>query len=168
MTRIEAGMPAAVVQSSDEVYVDADGELRHGLHVTLPAGNVEQIRQGYRCIMCFAAQPSEAPVECVEPYCRYPIRERQQAEFHRQFGGGEDLWPNRTWESEEAEARAELQAHRARKEGVKVWTPGGEVTVEAEPEPEPEPAKPSYPVMSFDDFQAEPLPKGRWKRRFGS
>lgn len=166
MTRISAGMPGAVVQNSTEAYKDADGELRHGLHVTLPAENVEEIRQGYRCIMCFAAQPTEAPEECCEPYCRYPIRERQQAEFLRQFAGEEDLWPNHTWEREEAEARAELDAHRRRKDGVKVWTPAGDVTLDADPAPEP--ARPVYPEMSFEDFQAEPLPRGRWKRKFGS
>lgn len=156
MTRIAAGMPQAVVRSSREVYADAEGTYHKGLHVTLPAENVEELRSGYRCLNCFARQEEPFPEQCIESYCRFPMKRKQMTEFARQFQGGEDLWPNRRTAAAERAYEREQHLFYAQKAGVELWTPQGEVPVEA--------PKPLYPEMSFEEFLAEPLPR-RWKRR---
>lgn len=90
MSRISPGMPNATVTSAREVYGD-----RLGLKVTVDPETFEQFRTGYRCLKCYAAQEHAWPEECVEPYCRFPIREKQADLIEFEFRGEETLWPDR-------------------------------------------------------------------------
>lgn len=93
---IEPGMPEAVLRESDEVFQLADGRVARGNEIVMTEDQFEQIRQGYRCIACLhAPQPQPFPQHCVEPYCRFPMRDQQADELARQMRGRTDLWPNR-------------------------------------------------------------------------
>lgn len=37
----------------------------------------QEFRQGYRCVICLGAQQAAFPDKCIEPYCEFPIRDRQ-------------------------------------------------------------------------------------------
>lgn len=89
-------MPNAVVRESNAVYVTPDGR-RHVMNdIVVNADQAEQYRQGYRCLACHhAPQPEPFPEFCCEPYCRFPMREKQAERFNMEFRGEEDLWPTR-------------------------------------------------------------------------
>lgn len=90
MSRIDPGMPNAVLRQSREVYGD-----RLGVHLTVDPETFEQFRTGYRCLKCYAAQDSAFPERCIEWYCRFPIREKQADLIHFEYRGEEELWPDR-------------------------------------------------------------------------
>jgi len=65
-----------------------DGRRMVETDMCLPPEYVEQYRQGYRCIMCHGGpQPEAFPKECFEPFCDFPMRERQVEVFTRLFAG---------------------------------------------------------------------------------
>jgi hypothetical protein len=95
MTRIEPGMPDAVVLNDDKLYAWGDGTLRRGSNILLPKETIEQYRQGYRCIRCHGVQDEPFPRECQQPFCRFPMRDRQLDLLAVEDGGEMDPWPNR-------------------------------------------------------------------------
>jgi hypothetical protein len=71
----------------------------------MPPEYIEQYRQGYRCLMCHhGPQPEAFPKECIEPFCRFPMKSQQMTLFERMYAGDtttepqeveeelEDLW----------------------------------------------------------------------------
>ena len=99
MTRIEPGMPHAVIRTSKDLYV-RDGELVLGWDLTTTPEIIEQFRQGYRCVKCYAVQSVAFPEVCEEVYkdgggCGYPMRAEQMWFLEREYRGEEPLWPNR-------------------------------------------------------------------------
>lgn len=123
MPRIEPGMPRAVVRASNELYRKGD-EIVRGNDITIPPDQLDEFRHGYRCIRCLAAQiggdglPVAFPKECVEPYCRFPIRDEQPKVFEQQYQGEEELWP----EDRFGEGDPERDAYERRTPGG-VWLP---------------------------------------------
>lgn len=87
-------MPGAVVQASDELFA-AGGRLVRGLHVTVTEEQFDELRAGYRCLQCYAAQEHAFPEKCVEPYCNWNLKRDQLRQLERDFAGEEDLWPTR-------------------------------------------------------------------------
>lgn len=69
-------------------------------NITVTPERLEEYRQGYRCLMCHAAQESAFPERCIEWYCRYPIRKRQSGDFTLEFEGEYDPWPTHREEPE--------------------------------------------------------------------
>ena len=94
MSRISSGLPGAVVQTSNELYVK-DGRTVRGVDITLPPDVFEEYKAGYRCLSCHAAQESAWPEECCEPYCRFKMKAEQPRLIEMEFQGEKDLWPNR-------------------------------------------------------------------------
>jgi hypothetical protein len=115
VTRIEPGLGGrAVVRNSNEVYVDSDGRQRVGIHITVTPDVVEQFRTGYRCIACkVGVQDEPFPENCVEPWCRFPMKRDQAERFAYEFRGYETLWPDR----EEADVEREKYEKRG------IWLP---------------------------------------------
>ena len=155
-------MPRAVLRSSREV----DSEGRLGIQATLPLESVREIQSGYRCIVCFEVQETAFPAGC--SLCGYPIGDRQAEEFARQFAGGEDLWPTHQGILDDRMYEAQQHQYYARQAGVKTGLWEHRKSGLVVPTEEDEPPKPEYPEMTFEDFQEAPMPKGRWKRPFGS
>jgi hypothetical protein len=93
-------MPDSVVRPSNEIYRDADGDLRAGVHITVSPEIFEQYRTGYRCIVCHTVQDEPFPTVCKEVYkdgggCGFPIRDKQMDRIGFEFRGEVDLWPTR-------------------------------------------------------------------------
>jgi hypothetical protein len=87
-------LKGAVVRTSDIVYFK-NGRGVRGIEMTVDPETFEQYRQGYRCIECHhAPQPEAFPVECVEPYCRFRMRELQMRKIEAEYEEVE-LWPER-------------------------------------------------------------------------
>lgn len=103
MSRIDPGMAGAVVRSSNEIVV-TDGKPARALHVTLTPEQFEQMRQGFRCIACFAVQETPFPQKCIEPYCNFNLERDQMTRLQFEDRGEEDLWPTHDPD---------------------IWTPGG-------------------------------------------
>lgn len=90
------GMPDTVVTTTDELYL-VNGRLVRGVELTVTEEVFEQYRLGYRCIHCqHYPQPEPMPKHCCEPYCRFPIRERQHQVLGFEDRGESDLVPDRT------------------------------------------------------------------------
>lgn len=116
MTRMHPGLPGAVVRPSDEIYPE-DGQLRVGVHITVPPEIFEQYRTGYRCILCHTVQDEPFPVVCKEVYkdgggCGFPMRDKQADRIGFEFRGETELWPDR-------EEDVEREAFESR-----IWLPG--------------------------------------------
>jgi hypothetical protein len=77
----------------------SDGRQVVDAMLEMPPEYVEQYRQGYRCIQCHHGPQREAfPKECMEWYCKFPMRERQIEMFEQMFGG--DVTPEPAEEPE--------------------------------------------------------------------
>lgn len=86
--RFDPGMPLARISAAPTVRRWRDGRLMADVQMELPPEYVEQIRQGYRCMKCFhGPQPEPFPAECVEPFCRFPMRTRQMELFELMYEG---------------------------------------------------------------------------------
>ena len=98
MADADTGLPGAVIRESRELYVE-NGELRHGLHVTLAPDQFNMLREGYLCPPpphgCLARQREAFPEKCIEPYCNFNLRRDLPRWLERAFAGYETLWPDR-------------------------------------------------------------------------
>lgn len=127
---MQPGTPNVRISHTGTVRKWPDGRLFIEPLIELPNEQIEEIRQGYRCINCLAAQQEAFPEFCIEkPYgvCSFPIRERQMERFHQMFVGdttdpmvereseGEQIsveeFLSGMWMPEGAELEAELE-HR--------------------------------------------------------
>jgi hypothetical protein len=115
LSRISQGLPDAVVLPSNEISTLSDGRKVQGVEMHVDDEVFQQYVQGYRCIVCHAAQEEAFPERCIEGQygcCGnekgvieggYRIREFQSAEIARQYQGEKDLWPTRGNLGEELE-----------------------------------------------------------------
>lgn len=88
MSRIERGLGEhVVVEGSHEVYLDGDGTPRQGVTVAVSPEQIEQYRQGYRCIRCHGVQSEPFPEVCEAEdrtgtwRCGFPMRTHQLARY---------------------------------------------------------------------------------------
>jgi hypothetical protein len=111
MTRIEPGMPEAVIRTSREVVTVA-GEEHQAVELHLPdPERLEEYRQGYRCLQCHGVQTRPFPDRCTQRWvdaghpddclcpacgCHYEIARLQTDRLSHEFAGEKDLWPTRT------------------------------------------------------------------------
>jgi len=105
-----------------EVHETPEGRrLMSGLNIAARAEDVEQVRQGYRCLNCWEPLEHAWPRAC--PLCTYPISEKQADDFARVYKGydptvnGQIDWQR---EQDKLEERAERRrfAARARESGI--------------------------------------------------
>lgn len=105
-----------------EVHETPEGRrLMSGLNIAARAEDVEQVRQGYRCLNCWEPLDSAWPRAC--PLCSYPINTKQAEDFARVYKGydptvnGQIDWQR---EQDKLEERAERRrfAARARESGI--------------------------------------------------
>lgn len=105
-----------------EVHETPEGRrLMSGLNIAARSEDVEQVRQGYRCLHCWEPLEHAWPRAC--PLCRYPINEKQAEDFARVYKGydptvnGQIDWQR---EQDRLEERAERRrfAARARESGI--------------------------------------------------
>jgi hypothetical protein len=105
-----------------EVHETPEGKrLLPGLNIAASTEDVEQVRQGYRCINCWEPLENAWPKGC--PLCGFPIADKQSETFARVYKGydatvnGQIDWDR---EAERLEARAERRAwaKRARESGI--------------------------------------------------
>lgn len=95
-----------------EVHETPQGKrLLPGLDIAASVEDVEEMRQGYRCINCWEPQSEGWPRACF--LCGYPIGSRQGEEFARRYKGYDPtLRTGEDWEAaadrlvERAERRA--------------------------------------------------------------
>lgn len=81
-------MPAAKIRPAATVRRWRDGRMMSDVTMELPPEYIEQMREGYRCAKCFhGPQPEPFPEQCVEPYCRFPMKERQMDLFAYLYKG---------------------------------------------------------------------------------
>lgn len=110
--KLHPGLPNAVVRQSRELYTK-QGEVVSGVDITIPPELLDEYREGYRCLACHAVQragdgmPVAFPEACVEPYCRYPMKDEQPKRFEHQFQGHEELWPEDRFEDIDMERRSQ-------------------------------------------------------------
>lgn len=122
MTRIEPGMPNAVVRNSNQLYVDSrDGELYLGHNVTVTPDVFQQYVEGYRCIACHAVQSQAFPEVCEEVYkdgggCGFRMRDLQAERLQQEFQGEDILWPDRPVDEERQQWRPSPNS--------RIWLPG--------------------------------------------
>ena len=99
--RLSPGLPEATVSHGREIVRGADGRLNVASNITVSPERLEEYRQGYRCLMCHAAQEQAFPDHCIEWYCRYPMKDRQSEDFQTQYQGEHDPWPTHRAEPDE-------------------------------------------------------------------
>lgn len=105
-----------------EVHETPEGmRLMAGLNIAATVEDVEQVRQGHRCINCWEPLEHAWPRAC--PLCSFPINKEQAATFERVYKGydptlrtGADLEAEADRLAERAERRAFAQ--RARESGI--------------------------------------------------
>lgn len=98
-----------------------DGRMMPGLNIAAQDEDVEQVRQGYRCIRCWEPLDNAWPKQC--PLCGFPIAEHQAEHFAKVYKGhdphsrtGAD-WDTLADQLEERKARRAF-AKRARESGI--------------------------------------------------
>lgn len=105
-----------------EVHETPEGKrLMPGLNIAACVEDVEQVREGYRCINCWEPLEEAWPRGC--PLCHFPISKEQSATFARVYKGydptlrtGADLEAVADRMEERAERRA--FARRAKESGI--------------------------------------------------
>lgn len=105
-----------------EVHETAEGKrLMAGLNIAASTQDVEQVRQGHRCINCWEPLEHAWPRAC--PLCSFPINKEQADTFARVYKGydpslrtGADLDAAADRMAERAERRT--FAARARESGI--------------------------------------------------
>lgn len=101
------------------VAVMPDGRVMQRTVLGFPAAVVERMRQGYVCVKCYEALDSPFPDEC--PICKFPMRERQGAEFAKDFRGDIAFGPSTSLDEEYEIAEETIQRDaydKARKLGL--------------------------------------------------
>lgn len=76
----------AVIEDPVQI-VQVGGRWMNDVKVALAPEQVERIRQGYVCIECLEPQETPFPEQCSAFWCKYPIRDKQPAEFQERFAG---------------------------------------------------------------------------------
>lgn len=105
-----------------EVHETPEGRrLMSGLNIAATSEDVEQVRQGYRCLNCWEPLEEGWPRAC--PLCTYPIGKQQAQDFARVYKGydptlrtGADLDAAADRMADRAERRS--FAKRARESGI--------------------------------------------------
>lgn len=85
-----------------------NGQPAVGAHWHLTDEEFEQVRQGFRCVVCMEPYNEPFPETCI--ICEFPIRERQAEEIERQMQGHvvvEDPADHIDYERENYEKRTE-------------------------------------------------------------
>lgn len=108
------------VPASDSTTVRlADGREFLDVNMALPERDVERIRTGHVCIRCLEPQSEAFPAVCEsklpngQPWCNFPIREKQLAEFALMFKGTVNVG-SRVNVSDEIERLREIDAYEHR------------------------------------------------------
>ena len=89
-----------------KTYLDAD--------VVLKEEDVERLRIGRLCIVCFEPQPEAFPEVCNAPWCDFPIRARQPEVFQKRFREGTVKLGSQVNLEEEAERLGEYDEYESR------------------------------------------------------
>lgn len=76
--------PLAVTDEPTKITV-VNGRETQEVSTRLRPEDVDRIRLGYVCIHCWEPHESPFPENC--SLCQYPMRDEQQKEFERCFGG---------------------------------------------------------------------------------
>lgn len=124
MTRIEPGMPQAVIRDSDMVTLESDGRLHIIPNITVPPEVFDQYREGYRCLRCQGVQEEAFPERCIEGArfnaCAVPggyeMRRLQSEDLANEFKGEDVLWPDMPEDEERAAWKPRGQSG--------IWVPG--------------------------------------------
>jgi hypothetical protein len=101
----------AIVDTNDNLVKIGDEWFRD-VDVTLDPEWVEQMRTGYRCVICFQGFTAAWPDECTADWCRFPVKRFQGEEFARRYQGVD---------TEEFKPTPPEPVVRARKAGI--WVP---------------------------------------------
>lgn len=73
----------------DSVWVDPiNGTVRDGVVKVYDAEGIELLRTGRQCLVCDEPHPEAFPERC--DVCGYAMRDRQPADFEREYEGWED------------------------------------------------------------------------------
>jgi hypothetical protein len=122
---ITPGVPDMIVESSDEVHIVNDRPVL-GVNKAVPPETFEEYRLGYRCLACdHGQQPEPFPDNCVEPYCRYPMKTDQLRDLERQDRGTRRYGP--TPLSEVDEMFGDERERERFKPRSGIWLPGDKV-----------------------------------------
>ena len=93
MPQPKPGLPGAIVEDAPERWV-INGQPRRGVNIAVTDEQFEQYRQGYRCIRCHGVQPEPFPAECVEPFCKFRIKDDQIRFLESEFRGEHRYGPS--------------------------------------------------------------------------
>lgn len=119
--------PVDVVDDPAEIIVEDDLKSR-SFNVKWPVEVVEKIRAGYQCLKCMEPQPTPFPAKCGNPFCEYPMRAHQGADFELEFNGTEQFVGDSQRDWEELERLAERSERKAHKPGSSISVPSGGTT----------------------------------------
>ena len=112
-----------IVVQEDHGVLEAfgDGRMMPGLNIAAQDEDVEQVRQGYRCIRCWEPLDNAWPKAC--PLCGFPVASHQAEHFERVYKGydptirtGADL--DRIADEIEERAARRAFAERAKESGI--------------------------------------------------
>lgn len=101
MSRVEPGLPGAVVRASRETYMHGSVPSRQ-VSLTLTPEQYEQYRTGHRCPKCHTFQDEAFPLVCKTVWkdtgerCGFRIRDDLEKWLNQEYRGEESLWPDRT------------------------------------------------------------------------
>lgn len=90
---IDPGMGEVIVEDAPEVW-RINGRLVGGANIAVSDEVFDQFRHGYRCLRCYGVQPEAFPDECVEPFCRFPIRADQLRYLEAEHRGEQRYGPS--------------------------------------------------------------------------
>lgn len=116
-----------VVEEDPGVIEVYEGRMLQGLNIAACNEDVEEVRQGYRCINCWEPLDEGWPAAC--PLCSFPISTHQAETFARVYKGFDPtLRTGADWErkADELEERQERRAfeQRAAKSGISLGLKG--------------------------------------------
>lgn len=119
-----AVIPQATDLDPEAVTVFPDGRVMQKTTFGLTREQVERIRAGYTCIKCLEDFDTAYPDEC--SVCHFPMRERQQEEFAKDFRGEIRYGPSTTLDEERGimnEMREREAYERAIRLGISIPKP---------------------------------------------
>lgn len=91
--------PYAGVKPDPGELIVQNGRVYSGVNKTLTAEAIEQVRTGFRCILCEEPQINGSwPEKC--GLCGFPIKEKQAELFKKQFKGEEWVGSTIKWSEE--------------------------------------------------------------------
>lgn len=121
---IRPGIPEMIVEMAPEEAYVVNGRPTMGVNKAVPPEVFEQYRQGYRCLACdHAPQPEPFPKECVEPYCRYPMKRDQLRDLEFHDKGSQRYGPTPFSEIDEIFGEEDERTNFTKRTGI--WLPGG-------------------------------------------